>query len=474
MLYIDEEKKDVSKLLLLLTVFTAFFGSTLSIKGIESLFAYRIFLALSVLFFCLSVLFAHKLSISRMLYRYYFFLMTWAVWAIVSFIWAQSKPDVIRGVFLLICNIFVIFFTSYYLNSEEDQRQLWRVFYAAFAINVAVALWEVFTTNHLPISRMNEYVPPRSIPTAFYRNPNDFAAYIVMYLPLVYAAFKYEDRHAIARYILCIASVFVLLYTNSRSSYMAFLFTIAFACVLAIIDMVRGSKYFDKKAKVKASIMLISVVMILILDSVGFGGLKNTPGNPSIMDQIGDIEEIREDGSTQVRINLIKNGFKILNENPWQYIVGIGAGNTEIRMLPYADTTNGIVNMHNWWMEMLLEYGFIISALFIWFYLSLMWNLLKIYVSSPSHFYKLFAEGLLLSLVAFFMASISPSSIRGMASLWIIFGASMALIRLYKENVKEKYFYEDIDTVAYVSKPYKSHKRNVCPSTSQSADGSRT
>lgn len=124
MLYIDEEKKDVSKLLLLLTVFTAFFGSTLSIKGIESLFAYRIFLALSVLLFCLSVLFAHRLSISRMLYRYYFFLMIWAVWAIVSFIWAQSKPDVIRGAFLLICNIFVIFFTSYYLNSEEDQRQL--------------------------------------------------------------------------------------------------------------------------------------------------------------------------------------------------------------------------------------------------------------------------------------------------------------------------------------------------------------
>jgi teichuronic acid biosynthesis protein TuaE len=451
MLYIDEEKKDVSKLLLLLTVFTAFFGSTLSIKGIESLFAYRIFLALSVLLFCLSVLFAHRLSISRMLYRYYFFLMIWAVWAIVSFIWAQSKPDVIRGAFLLICNIFVIFFTSYYLNSEEDQRQLWRVFYAAFAINVAVALWEVFTTNHLPVSRMNEYVPPRSIPTAFYRNPNDFAAYIVMYLPLVYAGFKYEDRHAIARYILCIASVFVLLYTNSRSSYVAFLFTIAFACALAIIDIIKGSKYFDKKAKVKASIMFISIVMILILDSVGFGCLKNTPGNPSMMDQIGGIKEINEDGSTQVRINLIKNGFKILNEDPWQYIVGIGAGNTEMRMTPYADTTNGIVNMHNWWMEMLLEYGIIIGVLFIWFYLSLMWNLLKIYVSSPSHFYKLFAEGLFLSLVAFFMASISPSSIRGMASLWIIFGASMALIKLYKENIEEK-CHESINTVSYVSK----------------------
>lgn len=451
MIYIDEEKKDVSKLLLLLTVFTAFFGSTLSIKGLESLFAYRIFLALSVLIFCLSVLFAHSLSISRTLYRYYFFLAIWAAWAIASFVWAQSRPDVIRGAFLLICNIFVIFFTSYYLNSEEDQRQLWRVFYAAFAINVAVALWEVFTTNHLPVSRMNEYVPPRSIPTAFYRNPNDFAAYIVMYLPLVYAGFKYESRHALAKYVLCIASIFVLLYTNSRSSYVAFLLTIAFACALAIMDVIRGSEYFDKKAKIKASIMLISVVMILILDSVGFGGFKNTPSNPSMMDQIGDIEEISENGSTQIRINLIKNGFKILNEDPWQYIVGIGSGNTEMRMAPYADTTDGIVNMHNWWMEMLLEYGVIIAALFIWLYLSLMWNLLKIYMYSPSRFYKLFAEGLLLSLVAFFMASISPSSIRSMAGLWIIFGASMALIKLYKENIEEK-CRESIDTVAYVPK----------------------
>lgn len=450
MLY--REKNDrVPKFLLLITVFTAYFGSTLSIKGLESLFAYRVFLALTALAFLISFFSNHRLDKVCTLYRYYTFLIIWVVWAIASVGWAQNRAGAIRGIFLLACNVLTIFFISYYINDEKSHRQLWLVFYSTFAISMAVALWEIATTHHLAVSKMNTYTPPRQIPTAFYANPNDLAAYIVMYISLIYAAFKYEERNTIVKYMLCVAGVFALLYTNSRASYIAFLLAIASACALAVIDIIKKSEFFSNKAKMKSLLMLITVIVMLIFNSIGFGWFKNTPGNPAMIDQIGNISEVDESGSTQVRINLIKNGFKVLNEKTWQYITGIGAGNTEARLARYASTTDGIVNMHNWWMEILLEYGIIIAALFIWFYLSIIWNLFKIYLNSPSHNYKMFAEGLLLSLIVFFMASISPSSIRGMPALWIVFGQSLAFIKLYKENVEGKHN-ENIDTISHVSK----------------------
>jgi|GEM_PF-822538 len=446
-----ERNDNIYTILLLITVFTAYFGSTLSIRGLESVFAYRVFLALTTLAFFTGFLLTNRLNKSHVLYNYYVFLIIWVIWATVSVVWAQSKMGAIRGAFLLICNVLTIFLISYLIDNEKNHRRLWSIFYTAFALSAVVGLWEIATTHHLPVSKMNTYIPPRPIPTAFYANPNDFAAYIVMYLPLIYAGFKYEEHNTFIKYLLCVAGVFSLLYTNSRASYIAFLLAIASACILAVIDSANKSEFLNKKAKIKSLIMLVTVVLMLIFDSVGFGWFKNTPGNPSMIDQISNITEVDENGSTQVRVNLIKNGFKVLNEKPWQYITGIGAGNTEMRLARYAGTTDGIVNMHNWWMEMLLEYGIIITILFIWFYLSMIWRLFKIYINSPTRNYKMFAEGLLLSLVVFFMASISPSSIRGMPALWIVFGQSLAFIKLYEINVKEKCD-EGIGAIAHVSK----------------------
>jgi hypothetical protein len=51
-------------------------------------------------------------------------------------------------------------------------------------------------------------------------------------------------------------------------------------------------------------------------------------------------------------VALIKQGFWLLKEH---YFLGVGAGNVEYHMAQFKDLTQGIVNMHNWWGEVLIN-----------------------------------------------------------------------------------------------------------------------
>ena len=58
--------------------------------------------------------------------------------------------------------------------------------------------------------------------------------------------------------------------------------------------------------------------------------------------------------SDKVRVNLLLNGLDLLNKSNW---LGIGVGNTELRMLYDYNNVKGVLSLHCFVMELFVEYG---------------------------------------------------------------------------------------------------------------------
>lgn len=431
--------KKIGRIIWQIGIFTAFFGSFLSIKGFESFFAYRIIIGINLVVFVVSLLRYKNITIDKKMHLFYIFMLLWLLWAGLSLIWAQDKAGTLRNIVLLFCNVNLMFFTPYYLGDQKGQKYIVSAFLTVLVINIAVGIWEIFTGNHLSMSAANNYAQyMKNTPTAFYRNPNDFATYLVVYLPIVYVAFKYSSKikASIVLYAIFAASLYVMLPTHSRANYISLILFVVAGIALPWF------KYRRKKAfesiHVRKKMILAFLTVLLFFTGVTNMLLPKFDKNNSVTKQIETITTVDENNSIGERINLIKNGFKILNEKPWQYLIGVGAGNVEKRMIPYSNTTSGLTNMHNWWMELLVNYGVIIFTAFLVFYIGILRKLYSIYMEPAQEKLGFLAEALLISLILFPIAVVSPSSIMGMSSMWAILAEALALINANNNEAEVK------------------------------------
>jgi len=139
-------------------------------------------------------------------------------------------------------------------------------------------------------------------------------------------------------------------------------------------------------------------------------------------------------GSTGIRINLIKNSLIFLARTG---TFGVGAGNAEYWMENLqVYPTYGIINPHNWWAEVLVQYGVFIFTGYLLFYLSLIIKLYAIYYRLSDKTERMICEGLLVGLVGFSFASISSSSIMALNPHWLFFAFSLAFLN-YCRNRRE-------------------------------------
>lgn len=140
-----------------------------------------------------------------------------------------------------------------------------------------------------------------------------------------------------------------------------------------------------------------------------------------------------------MRINLIYNGFEVLKQH---YLIGVGPGNMNYYMENYeVYPTKGISNMHNYWMEILLDYGVIIFAIFVFYYLKLTIEMIKAYCCCKSKKITAIYIGFLFFICSFIVASISSSNNLTKEWLWLLVGIILAFVNITTkkyENIKNE------------------------------------
>jgi teichuronic acid biosynthesis protein TuaE len=419
----------LQRLFFYLTIISVFTGNLfISIEvGPIHIFPFRIFMILMWFLFLTAIFVENmgRLSLSHIKVKLYLeFYAIWLSYAFLSIIWVEEPNDAIKQIIFLFTGISIVFFLVYYISDLRNLKFLYWLLILIFIALIPVGLWEIKTGEHLVMSTLLKEEKPwmKFFPTAVFTNQNDFAAYIALTLPMVLTWIRYYPNiySRVIGIIVLITGVFLLVVTTSRSCYLAFFMGIAFWFTFLL----------NKRKKIK--IVAIGAICCIIVFIFFSGKLQSTL--TVVGTEINTLSTIgsQEDDSIDIRQNLIKNAIYFFTNSVG---FGVGAGNAEYYMGRYAIYPIGtLVNVHNWWVEILLNYGVFIFAGYVILYMSLILNLWQAYRKLNNRTEKMICEALLVGLISFFMASISSSSIFAFSPQWIFFGFALAFLNYIRNT----------------------------------------
>jgi len=418
----------IEKFFCYLVFFTGFFGVALFPVdiGIFTLFPYRIFLIFLWFLFGLHMLMKkERLFFSQSQIKWYLaFLCFWLGYAVLSLAWAISKEAAVRNIIFLFMGFSVIFFSTYYFRAKKDLQILYNLWLTVFGILILVGFWEHLTGCHLPVSAFFGETRSRFMfmPTGFFHNPNDYATFLTLSIPFGIGIIRYSCKKYLRFFGLCsiLGALYLIVAAGSRANMIAVLFELIFIFIF-ILNLKRKFKL----------VITVTICVILL-----FAFLPN-PIQEFFSQTTGELNSVLIQtklmaGSIGARINLVRNGLLFIYSTVG---FGVGAGNAEYYMAHFAQYyTAGILNPHNWWLEILIDYGILVFIGYVIFYIGIIRNLWKLYHEKQTKEEKMICEALLVSLVGFFFASISSSSIMAFKPQWLLFAFALTYLNYFRNS----------------------------------------
>lgn len=381
-----------------------------------SLFPYRI-LAPLVLIICFIQYFRedHEIFHWRQikLKPFLLFFLIWVCYGLLSLIWVKNITEGVKGLLFLAIGVSFIFIFTFCFTKFKDYLQLYYIWLAALIILIGIGMWETITGHHLATSSLvHARIGNRHIPTSVFYNQNDFSMYLTISIYFIIAFIQNAKGYLIKifGFILLLLSLYLIYQTSSRANYLALVFSF-FLWILLVLN----------RRKRKIFILIFIPVAVV----VGIYIEKTT----SIIARFHS-EFLFNGSSTGIRINLIRNSLKFLRDT---YSFGVGSGNAKYYMAHYEKfPTKMIYNVHNWWIQILVEYGVLIFVGYLLVFISLVILLYRLYKRAQTNQQKMICTALLGGLFAFPLASISPSSIMGFKFQWVFIAFAIGYLNLMR------------------------------------------
>lgn len=336
--------------------------------------------------------------------RYYLYLgCVWLIWALLGVIWARNQANALRGVFSIGFG-FLAFLAIANLESSKPHALRWiiRGWVAATVLVTAVAIWELLTGNHLPGPWFESQtrLSPTLVASTF-DNPNNFGVFLLLTFPVLLSTLE-NTRAQLARtslIVLILAIAFLSVLTTSRIAIYGLLLT--------------GAAYLFRRPRLTAT----DIASILVVAAL----LALLPITQRLFSLLTSIDPrfattILLQGSTLIRLNLGLIGVDLVRSS---FGAGVGGGNfasTLATTREYSHLfTSGITDPHNWWIEILSEYGIVMFLLYSGF----LWSLYLRHRAATRTQPTPFMRYLPLSLLAFVLAGIGPSSFVNLSWQWL-------------------------------------------------------
>ena len=345
----------------------------------------------------------------------------WWIWAMISFIWTQDTMRWLQTVFLLTIGISSIIAIYLWTRNIGDWKLLLKGSWVTMTFLVGLGFSEIITNNYLfaNLDKLDKYntfdtQPLTRIPITVFENQNDFGimliAYVAVTLILYYMTPRILKRMGLL--ISALAGTFLIYQTGSRLALISvILFYIVFMALKFKIDFNR-----------KHYLIMISAVVISVILAVIFV--------PDVREMVVSLIVPQDAGTISgdaARINLLRNGLIYLSLT---FGFGVGAGNIEawMEMLPIYNA-NGIINIHNWWAEILVGFGLIIFVLYILMYGLLIYRLFQIRKCQKTR-EKNISNLIIAFLIAFIFGSMTSSNNMLIEWHWVFFGLIIAYIKV--------------------------------------------
>ncbi|WP_167998849.1 O-antigen ligase family protein [Desulfitobacterium metallireducens] len=385
--------------------------------------------------------------------RYLLFLSIFIVYMVISLVWSEAKGAAVKQMInygIMICFMLVVFIFN---PNQEKLRETLKVLAYTLGSVLVIGTIEMTGNRIMPVRNIFsdtgwydkgiDYL--KTIPEVFFYNPNNYGVYLIMAMCFIVSFIVYNRNKKTTAlfWLLQLGALMNLIFCTSRTAYIAMLVTLGGFMVLFLLT--REWRKFRKALAVGLlTIILFYGLSITPELDVYYGKFNDTPIiNMLSLNKNKKIQPIAEfggEGSTSERMTTMIDITKgvVLEGHPQ----GFGVNNTG-GYLKKLGNTHGIVNPHSLWFEVLGDFGIGIFLYFIFIYLNLLWDLLKVYreslKSAPSGITSYTTLSLIAALGGFILTAFAPSSVISFPQMWLLFGLAATIIirrKTFLENVK--------------------------------------
>lgn len=319
--------------------------------------AFQVDRILAVLFspYLFSIMRKEGLAYARNIFRV---LLLCYVYMAISFIWTPDKAEAAKELvyypvhFLVFIEIIV--FSRFAENPLKALSKGWLV--AVFLCSI-VAIWEFTTGQHLSMAKdqgdvfnTGTEIINRFYASVTFINYNSYVTFLCFSFPWIFYMLVDKDRRTFEKMlvfvVLIIASISVII-NASRGG------------VLSILIMLVAYWLFSKKTSIK-SFFFIGVIILLGFLLIRYGGNITAV----FFSRASEGGMFSDDARSSIWSNVLK-AFG----TTWGFGVGIGGVTEAMRTL----TNSRVLSPHNLFLEILVQYGLIITIVVLVF----LWRLLK-------------------------------------------------------------------------------------------------
>lgn len=350
----------------------------------------------------------------------------WWLWSVISLLWVEDIRLWLQAVFLLTLGISSVVGLYLWVKNQQEWKKLIRMVWFMMTLLVLLGYYEIITNHYLfadmgKLDKYNTFVsePMTRIPITHFENQNDFAtmllAYVAISLILTYLTPKAIKKGAY--FLSSVLASYLILRSGSRM--------IVLCLIIYAISLIGLQFQWNIKRKYYIAISLL--LMVLLILSVMYVPSVQETIDKMIYTGTGDIVT----GDTG-RVNLIRNGLIFLATTLG---FGVGAGNIESWMENYRFLpTRNIVNMHNWWGEILVGYGIIVFALYVVSYGLIIFRLFQIRKMQSKRIKKV-TNQIISFLIAYLFASMTSANNILIEWHWVFFGLIISYIKICENEL---------------------------------------
>ena len=411
----------------LLMPLAALIGPALAPPGLQSLFAFRLLLGLAAALL-VALLLAAPATARWRVPRYLVLFGLWFVWLVASLIWAADKPAGFRYLVVLATMLALTVATTFAGTTYRRLKILMVTMGIAYALTIAVTLLESFAGFRLSTSALVNATGSRSLSvTAFYFNQNDLATYLTIAWAFLLTVFLFTRRRGWQ--VLTLAGLgfglFAFVHTGSRSSLLVIgLETVALAPLLLRVSSRRAAR----------AIAVVAVVVVAGLGVLAF----NNSSNPTLKQfNLTNLVTSAQQGvgSGATRLDLTRFAFTLTGRS---YLLGVGPGNAEPRVKQLTGDPSDLGNLHDWWLEVLVDGGLPALVLYLVIYFGLAGAMFRVARRARVALTRYLAISVLVALVGYAVGCLGPSTAIGFAPMWILFGLALAVIVRAENEAHER------------------------------------
>ncbi|WFB69726.1 O-antigen ligase family protein [Chryseobacterium sp. WX] len=274
----------------------------------------------------------------------------WITYGLISLFWSPDPQIGLTNEIVVMTTSMssLLFFPLFLKDNDATLKLIRNAWIYGLALTLPIAIYEIVTMNHFSydderlIGGIGIYAPYASV---FFGNYNNYCVFICLCLPMVLWGIIEKGKKALKIFYLVVLGISVLIiFVNTNRTSM----------IIIVIYLLSQIRLNYKNLSFIALILLLFYFSYTFLPDPLVQNIEILFKDRVNVDYSND-----ESGSVRMYNFIAGIGFLIDS-----YGAGVGAGGYEYYM-ERSEYYKGIVNPHNFFLEIFAQYGIVIFSLFI-------------------------------------------------------------------------------------------------------------